>query len=111
MTFIKRLSLSGAIGLLIGLVAQVGYIGCYFNETLARLFLVPLLYVAFWPSFLLDLFDPKRSSGAERGPLGIQCLISLAGYLVAAVLLAVIDQAVRSHRRRGVDPVVSPPEH
>jgi hypothetical protein len=88
MTMLKRVLKGGLIGAGIGVIAQAGYLLCYFNETLARLFLIPLLYAGFWPVLLVDALGRRSQAGPEGHPLGVSCLISIAGWSLLGVAWA-----------------------
>lgn len=96
----KRMLVYGSLGLGISLAAQVAYVLCLFNEALAKLLLVPLLYVAFWPAFLLDLVGRGGPAGPEGRPLGANCLLSLAGWLAAGILAALVRSLLQRVLKR-----------
>ena len=91
MSMLKLVLVYGGAGLAVSVVAQVGYVLCLFSEHLAKVLLVPLLYVAFWPVFLVDLFKRGGLTGPEAHPLGVSCLLSFAGWLAAGVALALLQ--------------------
>jgi len=89
MTMVRAAVKGCLIGAGIGVIAQAGYVLCYFNETLARLFLIPLLYAGFWPVLLLDVLSGRSPAGPEGHPLGTSCLVSIAGWSSLGVAFAV----------------------
>ena len=105
MTMVKTVARGCLIGAGIGVIAQAGYILCYFNETLARLFLVPLLYAGFWPVLLVDVLGRRSPAGPEGHPLGVSCLISIAGwFLLGAAWAAARGLWKRRSARAGEGP-------
>ena len=100
MTFTRRLFSYGAIGLLIGFGTQVGYILCYFSEPVGQYLFLPFFYAGFWPTLLLDLLGPDGYTRTTPRALGLACLISLAGWFMLGILIAVGRQGLSALRGR-----------
>jgi hypothetical protein len=97
------------LGAGVGVLAQVAYIGCYFNETLARLFLIPLLYAGFWPVLLVDALARRSPAGPEGHPLGVSCLVSVAGWALLGIACA-LAHALWNTRSAGAGDGPAPTE-
>ncbi len=100
MSVLRQVLGCGALGLAVGFVSSALYVACWFSELLAKLLMVPMLYVAFWPGLLLDVFTAKQPPSIEHRPLGASILLSLLGWLVVGMMVGLV-RALMQARLRG----------
>ena len=103
MTFTRRLFVFIASGAVVWCVAQAGSLFCFFTyELIGQYVYLPFYWLAMWPNLLVQPFYPKELPSWLQG-LGwpISCFISLIGWLVLSVLLALIAHGALLFQRRG----------
>src|SRR5437899_8146145 len=102
MTFTRRLLLCCGGGAGVWAVVQAGSLFCFFTyELIGKYLALPFFYLANWPNLLVQPFYPTQMPSWLQG-LGwpISVLISLVGWLLLSVLIALIVHGALFFRRR-----------